>query len=205
MDRQQIEALRVGETVSLPAETPNSIMTPQPRIEMTIRDARPEDYPEIRLVYDVVARNPGGLARADNEISSAYIQGFMQSSKDHGIELVAEANGQIVGELHAFKLGLSVFDHVLGNLTVAVHPAFQGLGIGRKLFLRLFDSIGDRFPEISRVELIVRESNTRAIHLYESLGFAIEGRMKGRICGISGAYEADIPMAWLRTQNHPLR
>lgn len=172
---------------------------------MIIRDARPEDYPGIRLIYDAVARNPGGLARADNEISDAYIQGFMQSSKDHGIEFVAESDGRIVGELHAFKLGLSVFDHVLGNLTVAVHPALQGLGIGRKLFLRLFEIIEDRFPEVSRVELIVRESNARAIHLYETLGFAIEGRMQGRICGPSGAYEADIPMAWLRTQNHSLR
>jgi putative acetyltransferase len=48
------------------------------------------------------------------------------------------------------------------------------------------------------VELIARESNARAIGLYESLGFRREGRLEGRVRRPDGVVEADIPMAWVR-------
>ena len=53
-----------------------------------------------------------------------------------------------------------------------------------------------KFTHISRVELIVRESNERALAFYESLGFEREGEMRGRILNADGSLESDIPMAW---------
>jgi RimJ/RimL family protein N-acetyltransferase len=44
--------------------------------------------------------------------------------------------------------------------------------------------------------LLVRESNHRAIALYEKLGFQQEGRLLGRVSIMPGQFEADIPMAW---------
>ena len=52
--------------------------------------------------------------------------------------------------------------------------------------------------DIHRIELMARESNGRAISLYRSLGFRIEGRLEGRIRGTDGQFEADLPMAWRR-------
>jgi ribosomal protein S18 acetylase RimI-like enzyme len=92
-----------------------------------------------------------------------------------------------------------VFNHVLGNLTIAIDPLLQGRGIGRSLFNAFFALIEKEKPEIVRVELIVREKNKRAIGLYESLGFQIEGKMERRIRGVTGELEADIPMAWVRS------
>jgi putative acetyltransferase len=46
------------------------------------------------------------------------------------------------------------------------------------------------------VELIARESNLKAIELYQSLGFLIEGRLEMRIKTTDNHYEADIPMGW---------
>ena len=43
------------------------------------------------------------------------------------------------------------------------------------------------------------EYNERALRLYESLGFKQEGRMERRFRGPEGRYEADVPMAWLRS------
>lgn len=54
------------------------------------------------------------------------------------------------------------------------------------------------YAAIDRVELIARESNTKAIAFYHSLGFEIEGAMRGRIQNIDGSVENDIPMAWIR-------
>ena len=59
-------------------------------------------------------------------------------------------------------------------LNVAVAPARQGQGIGRRLMKRLLDLA--RWHRATRVFLEVRPSNPRAIALYERLGFTQIGR-----------------------------
>jgi len=59
-------------------------------------------------------------------------------------------------------------------LNVCVDPACQGRGHGRQLMRRLIDLA--RWQRARRLYLEVRPSNTRAIGLYESLGFALIGR-----------------------------
>jgi putative acetyltransferase len=104
----------------------------------------------------------------------------------------------LAGELHAYPPGPRTFAHVLGELTVAVHPDWQGRGVGRALFAALLSEVERNRPQVTRVELIARESNARAIGLYESLGFRREGRLEGRVRRPDGVVEADIPMAWVR-------
>ena len=64
-----------------------------------------------------------------------------------------------------------------GELTnVAVLPGWRGLGISRRLLERLFEESED---EIGDYTLEVRAGNLPAIRLYESFGFAAEGRRPG--------------------------
>jgi putative acetyltransferase len=58
--------------------------------------------------------------------------------------------------------------------------------------------LGYQKKDIERIELISRESNLRAIQLYKSLGFKIEGRLENRIKTSAGELISDIPMAWQR-------
>ena len=166
---------------------------------MTLRPTTPADAPAIADLYRRVSAAGGGLARTPEEITEAYVAGFVAGSLARGVALVAVDNtadaGRIIGELHAYGTGLRAFAHVLGDLTVAVDPAFQGRGIGRQLFTVLLTEVPARLPHISRVELLARESNVGAIGLYESVGFRREGRLAGRIA-VDGRPEADIPMAW---------
>ena len=87
---------------------------------------------------------------------------------------------------------------MLSELTIAVDPDAQGKGLGRRIFETFMNIVETERPKVSRVELIARESNTKAIQFYETLGFVIEGRMKNRIASVGGGYESDIAMAWLR-------
>ena len=65
-------------------------------------------------------------------------------------------------------------------------PEYRGKGLGRKLAERAISDA--RARGIERIELEVFASNTRAIQLYEKLGFAHEGvKRKGR--KLDGAYE----------------
>jgi len=165
-----------------------------------VRPGRLEDAAAIRKLYLEVGATPGGIARTPAEITSGYVNGFVADSLARGIILVAELPGmaELAGELHAYRSDLEVLNHVMGDLTVAVHPRAQGQGIGRQLFNRLLDEVKQHHPDVTRVELITQEGNVRALHLYESLGFRREGRLEGRIRAPNGGFEADIPMAWCR-------
>ena len=166
---------------------------------MHIRSAAHEDAPLIRKLYRDVARRSTGLARVENEITDEYVERFVSRSISSGLILVVEHpddHHALIGEIHAYRPGPAVFNHVLSELTIAIHPEFQGKKIGRTLFTIFLEEIGVNRPDIGKVELIARESNIKAIKFYQSFGFLIEGRMEMRIKTPGGNYEADIPMGW---------
>ena len=148
-----------------------------------VRRGRLDDAPAIRELYRTVAATPGGIARTPDEVTPEYVADFVANSLGQGVLLVAELPGfaGLAGELHAWRSGLRVFDHVLGELTVAVHPAAQGRGVGRRLFEVLIDIVTRELPAVTRIELITQEGNERALRLYESVGFRREGRLEARI------------------------
>jgi len=166
---------------------------------MHIRTAAIEDMEMIRQLYKEVAGRDGGLARTAEEITEEYVRTFLTKSIASGLILVAEHPEDpnvLVGEMHAYNPGPSVFRHVFSDLTIAVRPDFQGKKIGRTMFTIFLEEVGIHRTDIGRVELIARESNERAIKFYQSFGFQIEGRFEMRIRRPDGDYEADIPMWW---------
>lgn len=169
---------------------------------MHIRTAALDDLDKIKTLYKAVARQGGGLARLEDEITDAYVQGFLEKSITQGLILVVlhpDDPEIFVGEMHAYKHGIKVFDHVLSELTIAVRPDFQNRKIGKTMFTIFLEEIVRNRPDVGRVELIARESNLKAIKFYQSVGFLIEGRLEMRIKTELGAYEADIPMGWQNT------
>jgi ribosomal protein S18 acetylase RimI-like enzyme len=166
---------------------------------MLIRTAEPEDVTRIQKLYKAVAASGDGLARREDEIAEKYINEFLTKSLEAGFIIVAENPenpDELIGEIHAYSPAIKVFNHLYSNLTIAVHPAHQGKKVGRTLFTIFLEEIGVNRNHIGKVELMVRESNERAIAFYQSLGFNIEGRLEMRIKTKEGNYEADIPMGW---------
>jgi ribosomal protein S18 acetylase RimI-like enzyme len=167
------------------------------KIAVSTRKATTDDFKGVGEVYRAVAKTVGGIARTEAEITDEYVRSIIDSSLKKGMMIVAEARGgKLCGIIHAYKPGLAAFSHVFSDLTIAVHPKFQGKGVGRLIFSAFLEEIKQRRPDILRVELIVRESNLRGLLLYETLGFAREGRLENRIKSVTGEYEADISMAW---------
>jgi L-phenylalanine/L-methionine N-acetyltransferase len=91
------------------------------------------------------------------------------------IKFIFEENGQSVG---MFKLYAHSYrtDHIgyLGGL--AVHPDFSGKGFGVKMMQEIL-YLGKE-KGFLRIELSTATTNTRAIALYEKLGFEREGILK---------------------------
>jgi ribosomal protein S18 acetylase RimI-like enzyme len=160
-----------------------------------VRRSTPNDREEIKNLYKSV----NGLARNSSEVTDEYIDNFTTKSQIQGLQLVivdSSDSNKIVAEVHCYKTGIKVFEHILGDLTIAVDPNHQGRGLGQMIFKALLDIVTNDYRDILRIELIARESNIKAINLYLKLGFVIEGRLENRIKTGDNIFEADIPMAW---------
>lgn len=171
------------------------------QLEYRVRKAELSDLQKIVKLYRVVATRSGGIARQADEVTEMYVQNFIEICHDTGIILTIEdpSNPEtLIAEVHTCRPGIRVFSHLFSDLTIAVHPDYQGKGLGSLLFQTLLQEIESKHPEIFRVELIVKESNQKAIRFYKRFGFRAEGRLEKRISDKKGELEADIPMAWIR-------
>lgn len=144
--------------------------------DFIIRPGKPEDadaFTEIRHQPTVLEFNnllPSERGERDRD-------GLAKLGPDNHL-FVAEVEGQVVGFAR-----MDVFrgrQRHVGNVTINVHDRFQGRGIGRSLFEHLLD-LADNYLALTRVQLEVWADNTRAIHLYESLGFELEGRRRNAV------------------------
>lgn len=165
---------------------------------MHFRNATPDDVQALVRLYKDVAEKAGGLARTASEISVEFVSDVVRKSLADGIIIVLENDenpDELIAEIHAYRPGIKLFDHVLGDLILLVDPRFHGKGIGRTIFTLFLDEVVNNHPHIGRVELMTGESNARALHLYQSLGFLIEGRFEMRSRTATG-YEADIALSW---------
>lgn len=161
-----------------------------------IRRSTQADLNGLVALYKAAAAS-GGLSRKPEEVTAGYVGGYLAQAGEAGLSLLAVAGDQVVGEIHGWSMPQSQFAHVFGDITIAVHPQAQGQGVGRALFTALIAEIATAMPQIRRIELGCRESNARAIALYKSLGFVIEGRLKNRVYDQAGYYEDDFVMGLL--------
>lgn len=162
--------------------------------KIEIRRATSEDVDGILAMMLRTAAEPIGLARRPDEIHRDYVAGFVANNLARGLILVAEAGSGIVGMIQASTPPPRLFAHVLSDVTIAIDPAAQGQGLGRRLFSAFIATARRDMPHIRRIELYCRSDNPRGYPFYESLGFVIEGRLKGRVAAGNGVYIDDLFM-----------
>jgi len=100
----------------------------------------------------------------------SIIEGWVQNENMH--TFVAEIQDKVVAAIN-LRMGTGRARHV-GNVAMAVHDKFQGQGIGKMLMLTLLD-LADNWLNLVRLETDVYTDNERALHLYRTFDFAIEG------------------------------
>jgi ribosomal protein S18 acetylase RimI-like enzyme len=132
--------------------------------EITIRRARREDL-------DAICAIEQGCFSTYN-LSRRQLQYLQQ--RDTAVFLVAERDGQVVGE------GIALLRHHKQSLSgraysLAVDPKHRGQRIGERLMRAMLDQLRDR--NVRRVYLEVEKTNASAVHLYERLGFRSIGAL----------------------------
>ena len=143
----------------------------------------------------LMRRSEGGLGRLPHEMDIAWVEESLMGALMGGLAIGAWDATHLAGMIKASRMPSVQFQHVLWDLTVAVEPDSQRLGIGNRLFAQLLADAAVLTPKVERIELVVREGLAHAIRLYERFGFRPEGRFERRFRLPDGTYEADIPMA----------
>ncbi|HVK61683.1 MAG TPA: GNAT family N-acetyltransferase [Bdellovibrionales bacterium] len=171
-------------------------------MEIYTRFLTNDDSMKLAELYRGIASRRGGFVRSEDEIDSTYIEKTIRGSERGGIAIGAfeRSSENLVGAITARKPRPKAFDHVLSDLIIGVHPDRQSQGIGRRLFLDFIEHVQNNRTDISRVELMARDSNQRQIAFYEAVGFRREGFFEHRIRRPDGTFEGDVPMAWIKPE-----
>jgi len=167
-----------------------------PKPGFTIRTATAADAEALVAIIDEVSREGRFFLRSkfrqDTDVEAAFIE---LTIRHGGTILVAEADGRVVGWL-TLQRDKTPFRRHICLLGMGVLKPFRGQGIGRKLVNEAL-----RFARasegIERIELSVRATNTAAIALYQSAGFAYEGRRIRSVRDDTGHYDDEILMGQL--------
>jgi RimJ/RimL family protein N-acetyltransferase len=142
---------------------------------------------EVSGETDFLSFGPGEFGKSVEEQAA-----YFKSLGDHelGLMVKAEVGGQIAGMAGIRRSPRPRIRHV-GELGISVRQPYWGTGLGKSLcqyVLREAQHIG-----VTKVELRVRQDNARAIRLYESVGFVVEGKPRAAFL-VGGKYYDEFTM-----------
>ncbi len=145
--------------------------------EIVLRHAQASDAAALVTFMQQTARESRFLLREPGEFQMTADQEarFIESriEDERALLLVATVNGEIVGLSSAAPLAaLQRYAHRC-ELAIALYQTHWGAGIGKLMLSSVLDAAKNMGYE--QAELDVVSTNTRAIRLYESVGFEAHG------------------------------
>ncbi len=164
-----------------------------------LREARREDAADVVALFRAVLEEgryfitePGEYRGRAGEEARVILR---YAGRDDGLYLVArrEADGGLAGVCTVRAGHLRRTRHV-GRLEVFVARQDRGRGLGRALLEAAVDW-AEANPGMRKLSLAVFEDNARAVALYRSLGFEVEGRRVGEYQEADGRLRDDLIMA----------
>ncbi len=141
--------------------------TPQSAPAVYLRPFRPEDEPALIDIYMAAYREHPEYGEPTPQQARRYLQWLM---RHHTLFTVAEVDGQPVGFIVVDATWLDRSRRRVGEIhELAVHPAYWGKGIARRLLEAGLAHIRTR--GLTCAGLWVGEHNERAQAFYRRLGF----------------------------------
>jgi len=144
-----------------------------------IRRAQPSDAPQTRTHLMRLAQEPdSGVLFGPDDVPPTLDEERKlivdYANAPNAIYLVAESDGFIIGSCTG-RGGRRIASAGSVGVGISVHIDWRGKGVGTALMQHLIDWAWET-RVIWRIELDVFTHNANAIHVYEKLGFEVEGR-----------------------------
>ena len=165
---------------------------------LAYRSVTPDDAPAFWTMLNALDRETDHMMYEPGERASrtdpAGLADNLRRTLDGGDFLwVAEADGDIVGFLHAARGAFRRNLHT-AHVVVGIRAAWRHQGAGTALFAALEDWA--RENGVVRLELTVESANAAARSLYEKRGFVIEG-LRAKAMRVNGEFVDEYYMARL--------
>lgn len=168
-------------TQMMPATASPALPNPtRPRksapLKITVRAATEDDAEAFAKVFSDRSASNGTLQHpyTSTEVWRTRLAGNVGPQQ---VVLAAVVNGRVVGNAGIHAVSDNPRKKHVCSLGISIAQRYQGRGVGRTLMNACLD-FADHWANYARVELTVHADNTRAIKLYESLGFQHEGRLR---------------------------
>jgi RimJ/RimL family protein N-acetyltransferase len=145
---------------------------------MRIERLAPKYFQSTWEALDVVARERKYLIFQQAPPFDESVEFYNGMMGERGVMLIALDDERVVGWCDVRRNDHEISKHC-GTLGMGLLLDYRGQGLGTKLITQTLDAIRASDLGISRVELTVWGSNTRAAGLYEKAGFVYEGRKVG--------------------------
>ena len=155
-----------------------------------IRSASPADAQGVlRLAHAEIAESEFSITTPEefHPTIEQEVEWIQSHTNDAGrVIIVAETDGQLIGLLNFQNSYRKRLAHQ-GEFGIGVRKEWRNQGVGRVLLQTLI-AWGEANPIIEKLCLEVFSNNERAIHLYSSLGFQVEGRLARQVKMDQGKY-----------------
>ena len=162
-----------------------------------LRSSEPADASQLlEHVHAIFAEGEFVLSTLEDfHMTEEQEASWLQANLDdpHKVVIVAVGDSQIIGMLDFHNGGRKRIAH-LGEFGISINKTWRDQGIGRALLSALILWTQQQ-SAIEKVCLEVFATNTRAIALYQSLGFQEEGRLVKEIKLGPGEYVDTLRMA----------
>ena len=145
--------------------------------DLLIREAEVEDATELIALLDQIGHessftslDENGIAMSESEMELFIDQ---QAQSENQITLLAFLNDELVGVVNITADQRPRVRHI-GDVFLGIKKAYWGNGLGSILMEEAIEW-AQSSGSIRRLQLTVQKRNTAAVHLYEKMGFIIEG------------------------------
>lgn len=142
---------------------------------------------QISLQSEMITISPGEFNPTIEE-EREFFKKFIEA--ENQIYLIGMIHDKIVSVADISASQRKRIRHI-GTLGISTHKTYWGKGIGRYVMEYLLDWVRTN-QDLSKIHLTVRTDNTRAIKLYQSLGFQIEGTQKNGLKASDGMYDVHL-------------
>lgn len=150
------------------------------RQEIIFEEAQEADAPAFIKFMNQIARETDFLVMDDDEFaySTKETQEILRRSgeKIDQLCLLAKVDATVIGVVNVKTASAYPISHI-GDIFIAVLKDYWGHGIGRILMEEVI-AWAQEVGVLKRLELTVQIRNERAVRLYQSCGFEIEGIQK---------------------------
>lgn len=144
---------------------------------LTLSSPEPGEGDELlNIVIEIIQHSPHMLTTPEEfNLTSQQEEDVIKRHLDHPdkVIIVPRIDGKIVGMMD-FSAGTRKRNRHQGEFGMSVHPDYQNQGIGRMMLECLIDWVASH-PNLEIIRLKVHSRNSKAINLYQSIGFIQEG------------------------------